>query len=140
MSLNNHDAALEAIRVSLAAALPSRYVQRSLVDPSTVPSEKLRAGLLCVVSEGGGDFANYMGREADLGHMQVRLVGFVMVDESAEPVEVERAELALLGEVLLWLNTAKVPGTDTVYPGDWSQSKQLEHPYGWMVLALDVKN
>lgn len=140
MSVNNQDSAMEAIKDSLAAALPHRYVQRSLVDPANVPAEKLRAGLLCVVSEGGGDFANYMGREADLGRMQVRLVGFVLVEESAEPVEVERAELALLGEVLLWLNTTKVPGTDTLYPGDWSQSKQLEHPYGWLVLALDVKN
>jgi len=139
MSLNNHNAVLEAIKTSLAAALPLRYVQRSLVDPANAPAAKLTAGLICVVSDGGGEFANYRGREGDLGVMHVRLVGFVQVGASTEPVAVETAELALLGDLLGWVSTAAVTGLDVIYPGDWQQSKQLEHPYGWLVLALRVK-
>lgn len=139
MSVNNHNAVLDAIVASLAAALPLRYVQRSLVDPANAARAQLLAGLVCVVSEGGGGFANYRGREGDLGTMNVRLVGFVQVAEGSLPADVECAELALLGDVLLWVNTVGVPGLDVVYPGDWVQSKQLEHPYGWLALALEVK-
>lgn len=139
MSVNNHNAVLDAIVASLAAALPARYVQRSLVDPANALAAQLLAGLICVVNEGGGDFANYRGREGDLGTMNVRLVGFLQVAEGSEPADVERAELGLLGDVLTWVNTAGVPGLDVVYPGDWAQSKQLEHPYGWLALALEVK-
>lgn len=139
MSVNNHDAVLDAITASLAQALPARFVQRSLVDPANVPTEQLLAGLLCVVTESGGNFANYRGREGDLGSMAVRLVGFVKVEEGQPAVATESAELALLGDLLTWLNTTGVPGLDVIYPGDWTCSKQLEHPYGWLTLALQVK-
>lgn len=139
MSVDNHNAVLDAIVASLAAALPLRTVQRSLIDPANETRERLLAGVLCVVSEGGGNFANYRGREGDLGTMNVRLVGFVQVAEKSAAADIERAELAVLGDVLVWVNTTAVPGLDTVTPGDWVQSKQLEHPYGWLALALIVK-
>src|SRR3990167_8762196 len=139
MSVNNHNAVLDAIVASRAAAMPTRFVQRSLVDPANALAAQLLAGLVCVVNEGGGDFANYRGREGDLGKIDVRLVGFVKVDEGTVAADVERAELDLLGSLLLWVNTTAVPGLDVVTPGDWTQSKQLEHPYGWLALALTVK-
>ena len=139
MSLDNHNAVLDAIKTSMAAAMPTRHVQRSLVDPANESVERLSAGVICVVSEGGGGFANYRGREGDLGNMTVRLVGFVQVAEKSLPADVEAAELRLLGDLLTWIGQASVPGLDVFYPGDWAQSKQLEHPYGWLVLALDVK-
>jgi hypothetical protein len=139
MSVNNHNAVLDAIAASLAAALPNRSVQRSLIDPANESIEKLTAGVVCVVSEGGGSFANYRGREGDLGTLNARLVGFVQVPEKSLPEVIEKAELTLLGELLSWVSTAAVPGLDVMHPGDWAQSKQLEHPYGWLVLALIVK-
>ncbi|UUZ68082.1 hypothetical protein LP416_27845 [Polaromonas sp. P2-4] len=139
MSLNNHNAVLDAMAASLAAALPARHVQRSLVDPANVPAAKLSAGLICLVSEGGGNFANYRGREGDLGTLNARLVGFVKVGENSDAADIERAELALLGDLLGWVSSTAVPGLDVMYPGDWTQSKQLEHPYGWLVLALEIK-
>lgn len=138
MSVDNHDAAMDAIKDSIAAALPQRYVQRDLADPANAPRAHLLAGLVCVVTEGGGNFANYRGREGDLGTMDVRLVGFVQVGEKSAPADIERAELNLLGDVLRWVSTTAVPGLDVVYPGDWQVSKQLEHPYGWMTLQLKV--
>lgn len=139
MSLNNHNPLLDALVDSLSAALPARFVQRSLVDAANEKIERVQAGLLCVVAKGGGDFANYRGREGDLGTMQVSVVGFVHVGEKSLPADVERAELDLLGELLVWVSTTKVLGIDVVTPGDWTVSRQLEHPYGWLVLALDVK-
>jgi hypothetical protein len=139
MSVNNHNAVLDAIKDSLAAALPARYVQRSLADPASAPRAQLVAGLICVVNGGGGGFANYRGREGDLGHMNTTLVCFLQVDESTTPADIERAELDMLGDLLGWINTTAVPGLDVIYPGDWTQSKQLEHPYGWLALALEVR-
>lgn len=139
MTLATHNAVLDAVEASLKAALPGRYVQRSLAQPANAPREQLEAGLVCLVSGDGGNFANYRGREGDLGTLNATLVGFVKVDDSSEPVEVERAELVLLGELLDWVNSSAVPGLDVVYPTDWRQSKQLEHPYGWLVLGLQIK-
>lgn len=139
MSTHNHNAVLDAIVASLAAAMPARRVQRSLVDPANESAERLSAGVVCVVSGGGGKFANYRGREGDLGVMNVQLVGFVQVAQKSLPAAVEAAELDLLGDLLTWISLGSVPGLDVFYPGDWLQSKQLEHPYGWLVLALEVK-
>lgn len=139
MSVNNHNAVLDAIVASLTVALPERYVQRSLIDPASAPRASLLAGTVCVVSGGGGGFANYRGREGDLGHMNVTLVGFVQVPESSEPADVERAELDLLGDLLWWVSSAAVAGLDVIYPQDWTQSRQLEHPYGWVALGLEVR-
>lgn len=139
MSVDNHDAVLDALVASLAGYLPARYVQRSLADPAMLTQAQLLAGTICVVAGSGGDFANYRGREADLGTMKVTLVGFLQVEEGSEKVAIERAELALLGDCLRWINTTAVPGLDVLYPNDFKLSQQLEHPYGWVSLALDVK-
>lgn len=139
MSVNNHNAVLDAIVASMGTAMHSRYVQRSLIDPANETAARLTAGVICIVSEGGGKFANYRGREGDLGEMNVRAVGFLQVSPSSTPADIERAELTLLGDLLTWVSTTAVPGLDVVYPGDWAQSKQLEHPYGWLALALTVK-
>lgn len=134
------DAALEAIKASLAAALPLRHVQRSLANPASLERAKLLAGVVCVVSEGGGDFANYMGREGDLGHLQVSLVGFLQVEEGTLPEAIELAELALLQDLLDWTrDTGAIDPADSALPTDFTQSKQLEHPYGWVLLKLDVR-
>lgn len=138
MSLSGQDAALDAIAQSLAAALPSRIVGRTLVQPGAVLPEQMMAGVLCLVAQGGGQFANYMGREGDCGRMDARLVGFVQVPESQPAEDVERAELALLVDVLTWINSAPVPGI-AVLPTQWTQSQQLEHPYGWVVLTLEIR-
>lgn len=138
--MSTHEQALEAIRASLAAKLSSRVVTRSLIDPANASAEDLRAGVLCLVSRGGGEFANTLGREGQLGRVNAYLVGYVRVAEDADPLEIEQVELALLQDVLDWCTE---PGAlrpvNAVYPLDWTQSAQLEHPYGWVALKLDVR-
>lgn len=135
-----YEQALEAIRVSLAAKLGHRVVTRSLIDPANLADEDLYAGVLCLVSRGGGDFANTRGREGQLGRGNAYLVGYLRVGEGAEPLEIEQAELALLQEVLDWCtDPGLVRPMNAVLPLDWTQSAQLEHPYGWVALRLDVR-
>lgn len=140
-AVNKLDVALDAIRDLMAAALPHRVVQRSLVrDPITHDEDEMLKGVICLVNGGGGRFANYRGREAQLGHASLGVVGFVRVDEALPGEAVEKAELALLQDVLDWLKSPGAPRPfDTAAPGDWRQSRQLEFPFGWIVLEVDVK-
>ncbi|MDH4451362.1 MAG: hypothetical protein QE265_12360 [Rhodoferax sp.] len=137
MSLDNHSAVMESLKTSLAEFVPARVVTRTLIVPTQAKSDDLKKGVFCLVVEGGGDFADYVGRAADLGEMNVRVVGFVQVAENATPADVETAELAMLGDLLRWVNVGGVPGLDTVSAGNWICSKQLEHPFGWLVVGAD---
>lgn len=138
MSLEDN---LESLKDALAEALPLRHVTRSLPkDPvGDIPREELLRGVICIVSEGGGEFANYFGREAELGHQDVTLAAFLQVDEHSQSFAIEQAELQLLQELLTWCGTGPFGTASDVTAKDWRQSKQLEHPYGWLLLQLDVR-
>lgn len=140
MSVADPNAALQAIKDSLAAKLVARIVSRSLKDQANLPDADQQAGVICVVNEGGDEFANYMGREGDLGLIYPSLVAYVKVAEDSEPEAVEIAELAILKDMLDWTNDqGAVRAGDSVLPISFTQSKQLEHPYGWVVLKLEVR-
>jgi hypothetical protein len=137
----SRDAELAAIEASLAAALPARAVQRDLPgDPlNKFTREQLLAGVVCLVCKGGGNFSNTYGREGQQGLMQATLVGFLQVDEGAAPRDIETAELQLLDEILAWCGTGPFDPADDVLPIEWQQSEQLEHPFGWLLVRLDIR-
>ncbi|MGE0350949.1 hypothetical protein [Hydrogenophaga sp.] len=137
--MSDANGALDAIEASLFATLGDRHVQRGLADPAAADRQHLLDGLVCVVGQGGGSFANYLGREGQLGLMTVMLVGFLLVEEDTEPVAIEQAELALLQELLDWTAHPNNPGLNSVLPLEFRQSQQLEHPYGWVALSLEVR-
>ena len=96
--------------------------------------------MICLVAGGGGQFANYRGREGQLGHASLGVVAFVKVPEDSEPVAVESAELAVLADVLAWVKAPGMPRPfDSALPKDFRQSKQMDHPWGWIVIELDVR-
>lgn len=140
MRLDNHADAMAEIALGLAAMCPGRIVTRALQDMAAYSEDDLLAGVLTVVSDGGSDFANYLGREGDLGTVAVAVLGYVKVDEGTDAGAIEAAELALLGDVLRWVNQ-RAPGgqVDMAIPTAWRQSKQIEHPYGWIVVELQVR-
>jgi hypothetical protein len=131
---------LEQWKTSLADFLPERVVDRGLVDPKTLALKQLQAGVLRLVATGGGNFANYQGREGELGTVRCTVLGYVVVPERSEKAEVEQAELALLEDVLRWVGERKAPPLDCIYPGDYTQSGQLEHPIGWFTLSMEARN
>jgi len=125
----------------MQAAMPHRVVQRSLViDPVNHDPADLAKGVICLVSSGGGKFANYRGREGQLGHAKLGVVAFVKVSDASDPVAVEEAELAVLADVLAWVKNPGMPRPfDSVLPMEFRQSGQLDHPWGWIVIELDVR-
>ena len=61
------------------------------------------------------------------------------VEDDAEPVEVERAEIEMLEQALAWLGQIKNPPVDSLYAIDYLNSMQLEAPYGWVSINCEAR-
>lgn len=130
-------AVMTALRDGLEAALPGRLVTRRFLPLSMRSQEELAAGVVAVVALGEQDFANYRGREADLGTLQVVIVGQLQV-ASGHPDEVEDAELELAAQIKAWLAGAMPEPVRQCIARGFRQSGQLEAPYGWVVFECKV--
>lgn len=129
---------LEALRSGLAAAMPARQVSRRFRAMGELSAAALAAGDVAIVCRGEKDFANYNGREAQLGTLEVMLVGRLQVGDE-DGLAVEQAELALAGEVKAFVATRPWPaGIDDIRFLRVRQSGQLEAPFGWVVMDLEV--
>lgn len=131
---------MQALQTSLATAMAPSHVERSLVDPANETPARLANGVICIVSAGGGNFANWTGREGELGDMEVKLVGFMQVGAKAKPVECEKLELAMLGKLKTWCQQKHAEPIDCVTPTNYRQSQQLSHPLAWLALDLKVSH
>lgn len=130
---------LTALASGLQAALPARQVSRSFRPLAQRAVAELEQGVLALVGLGEGDYANYRGREAQLGTVSALLIGHLIVAENAEPVAVEEAELALAEEVKAFLRGTLPAGVTSCLATGFKQSGQLEFPRGWIVFQLEVQ-
>jgi hypothetical protein len=130
-----HDA-LEAIKTALVAALPARVVTRDLLSFDQRAESDLQAGVLTIIASREGNYANYRGREAQLGKLSVACVGQLKLAESAAPSAVESAEFAFAEEVKGFLQ-AVLP-VEAVVLLETRFSGQLEAPYGWFAMDWEV--
>ncbi len=134
----SHLSVAQSLQTSLAAALPGWNVQRQLCDPGNETKERLQAGVLCIVAAGGGEFANWSGREGELGTMDLTVVGFKQIygkDKTSQ--DAEDAELELLAQLLGWTGQLFADPITAIKPERYRQSQQLAFPIAW--LALDIK-
>lgn len=132
-------AAMEALGASLAAACPGRFVSRDFVPLAQRTADELEAGVLAVASLGESEFANYRGREADLGLLRVVIVGQLKVSEALMPAAVEDAEFALAEQVKAWLAGPMLAPVRQCLARSFRQSGQLEFPYGWVAFECEVR-
>lgn len=137
-----HNDLLNALQSSLAAGLPGRQVSRKLAVPGAEKSTLLQAGVVSVVATGGGNFANWSGREGELGDVDFSLFCPVKVAEKGTTSEdVELAELDMLDEVLAWCQSTGKPAIlGEVVPLRWRNSAQTSFPYGWIVVDMTARN
>lgn len=131
---------LNSIKDALQSFAPSRIVGRSLRDLGQISDADLRRGVYTLVCRNESDFAEYMGREAELGTLQLALVGQIRVDDGLDAVAIEDAELAMASEIKAFIKVTAnngVPGSEGVLMlTRWQQSGQLEYPYGWIVFDM----
>lgn len=126
-----------AVKDGLAAALPARVVTRDLMDFADRPRADLLAGVFTLVSLGERGYRNYNGREAMDGTHRMLLVGQVELGENAAPSAIEDAELALVDDVKGFVR-ALPQGLCTLVMTGFRQSGQLETPYGWVAIDLEM--
>lgn len=134
MTLAEH---MELIKTTLAAKYPQRQVTRSLKDFADRPAAQLKAGVYTVLSEGEGDYPNYNGLEANYGVHRIAIIGQIQVAETAESVEIENAELSMIEEIKNFTRTLPVTLCSLAMQR-FEQSRQLEHPYGWVAVSLEA--
>lgn len=128
--------AFEALRADLAAALPTREVTRDLLNFDRRMQSDLEAGVLTLVAGREFAYANYRGREADLGRVAVVVVGQLKLPEDALPSAVEDAEFAFAEEIKNYLKgVLPVSGIDLL---ETRFSGQQEAPYGWFAMDWEV--
>ena len=130
------DDRLDALEASLAAALPTRTIKRSLMHYTDHTDTELAAGVVMLVSGGEGDYNKGLGMVAREGVQRVLLVGHLKVAEDAAGAVVEAAELDLIEEIKAWART-NVPGM-SLRLDSVQHSRQIENPYGWLVAYLDA--
>lgn len=136
---------MQALAVALTAALPGRIVRRGFVPYPQLSRDVLQAGTVHLLASGEQGYANYRGREADLGALRVVIVGQLVVDEAALPPEagpealsaaVQDAEFALAEEVKGFL--ANPAGLRQCLATGFEQSGQMEAPFGWVAFECEV--
>lgn len=130
--------AKNALMTALAAALPGRTVTRNFLKLGQRQREQLVAGVVSVVGLGESDYATHRGREADLGKLQMVLVGQLQVD-SADPQAVEDAEDEMADQIKAFLAGPMPTGVRSCIATGYRQSGQLEAPYGWVAFEVEVR-
>jgi hypothetical protein len=137
--LNTLTRGMEAIKDALKAMLPGRVITRSLKPFDQRSNTELAAGVVTIMCGGESDFAEYIGREADLGEMDVKFIGQVLVAANSDPVAVEDAEGQLIDEVKAFCAYLVPETIDQVRLESWRTSQQLDHPYGWVVFDMKIR-
>ena len=130
---------LDALRTGLATALPTRIVRRDFRPLAQCKAADLVTGILTLVNRGERNYANYLGREAQLGTLDVLLIGQLKVADTAAPLAIEQAELALAEEVKGFLQAPAPAGVTECLAQSFAQSGQLETPFGWVIFELEVR-
>lgn len=127
---------LEDIRADLALAMPTRVVTRDFLDFAQRAQVDLEAGTLTIITQRESRYANYRGREADLGRMTLAVVGQLKLPEDALPSLVEDAEFAFAEEVKDYLQgVLPVNLIDLI---ETRFSGQMDAPYGWFAMTWEV--
>lgn len=129
---------MNLLKTHFASLVPNRVVTRKFVDFADRDHDELKAGVFTLLSRGESDYANYVGREADLGRQEVMILGQVVLDD-ADGEQVEDAEFALLEDVKALARSALPDGISGVLFTGFKQSGQLDGDYGWIVCQLTIK-
>ncbi len=122
---------LNALVTSLTQALPNRHITRSFKDHSMWQDSLLVSGLWQLLSDNGSDYNGELSLAGGIHNLL--LIGFIRVEDDTEPEVIEKAELSLLEEFGDFLDSDDNCGLEML---SWQQSKQLEHPYGWVLVSL----
>lgn len=128
----------EALREALATAMPTRVVTRDHKDFGQRDEADLLAGVVTIVGLGEKDYSQWSGRETQLGTLPILIVGQLKVAEDAAPSAVEDAEDTLAEEIKSFCAAPPSQFLGGLRMTGFRQSGQIEHPYGWISVDVEV--
>lgn len=128
---------MAAMKTALTTAMPTRVVTRKLKDFAERPKADIAAGVFTLISKGEAGYRNHNGREAMDGKHRMLLVGQIELAETAEGDAVEDAEFAMVEEVKGFVRALPPTLCSLVMTG-FQQSGQLDAPYGWVAIELEM--
>jgi hypothetical protein len=127
---------MDLIRSSFAAARPARVVTREYKDRNLLSAADLAAGTYAIMSRGEGGYANLPERKAMDGTHRILVAGQFQLAETATGKAIEDAEFVMVEEWKTFVR-ALPAGMCRLEMIRWDQSAQIEHPYGWVAIALE---
>lgn len=125
----------EQLRSALETAQPARIVTRSFNNDR--PDAELRAGVFTILAQGEGGYNNLPGREAMYGTIDLVILGQIMVAEGDAAADLEEAEFTLVEEIKSFVRALPV-GIDSLMIKRYRQSGQIDHPYGWVAIEMEM--
>lgn len=128
---------LDLLRTSLETALPGRIVTRSFEDAADLKDADLERGIVTIATQGEGGYNNLPGREAMYGTLDLVLVGRLKVKETDSGEALENAEFILVEEIKAFVR-ALPAGIDSLEIKRYRQSGQIERPYGWVLIEMEM--
>lgn len=120
---------LDAVKVALATAAPTRVTTRKLEGFAERKSSDLEAGVFTLISKGERRV------DQDYSFINCLLVGQLLLGEDVDGEAVEEAELLMIDDIRRFMGG--VQGCQ-VNMKSWSQSQQIELPYGWVAVELEL--
>lgn len=129
-------------RMALVAALladrfQARLVTRSMKDFAARQPADLKRGIYTLISLGESDYANLRDRAAMDGRHRMLLVGQIQIGEKTEPSAIEDAEFVMAEEIKDFARNLP-PSLACLEMKNFRQSGQIEHPYGWIAVDLEM--
>lgn len=129
---------MDDIETAATDFFATRVIKRSLLQHyDNHDAGELEKGVIMIISRGESGYKNGLGMTAKEGTQEILFVCHIKVLETLEPVDVEKAEGALIEEIKSFLKQG-VPGM-SLKPERMDQSQQLAYPYGWVVAKLKAE-
>jgi hypothetical protein len=122
---NPIDDLLEEIKQQFKSQQPNRLVTRSWKDQSKYSNDQLKSGVLTIV------FTNEtLGADIYNSYFNFMALGRIYCGKDAEGIDVERAELAFIGELKTLVDSDEAVN---ITINDIKSSSQMEAPNGWFL-------
>lgn len=128
---------MNLIASTLEARFPLRVVTRSLKDFTQRQPAELKRGIYTVISQGEGGYQNYLSRAAMDGQQKMILVGQIQLGEKDDPSTIEDAEFEMIEEIKDFCRHLPAQLACLSMTG-YQQSGQVEAPYGWIAVDLEM--
>jgi hypothetical protein len=96
---------MQSLAAALATHYPQRIVTRDWEDSSQRNDSDLTRGIYTLISKSETDYADYPGREAQLGTLQFVLIAQIKVAEASGASTVEDAESDLIDEIKAFVSS-----------------------------------